>query len=110
MTDINETFAAIRALIRRGEVVVSEHGYDELANDGLSAREVIQGFGGAVVIEDYPDYPKGPCILTLQSDREGRPIHVVWGIPKGRTSPAVVVTAYRPNPVLWKEGFKERRR
>jgi hypothetical protein len=54
---------------------VSEHGYDELANDGLSAREVVQGFGEAVVIEDYPDYPKGPCILTLQPDREGRQIH-----------------------------------
>ena len=110
MTTVNETLAAIRDLIERGKVVVSEHGYDELANDGLSAREIVKGFAEAIVIEDYPKYPKGACILTLQSDREGRPIHVVWGIPKGKTSPAVVVTAYRPNPDLWKEGFKERRR
>ncbi len=110
MTTMNETFAAMRDLVRRGEVVVSEHGYDELANDDLSAREIVEGFTEAIVIEDYPKYPKGPCILTLQSDREGRQIHVVRGIPKGKTSPAVVVTAYRPNPDLWKEGFKERRR
>ena len=106
----NETLVAIGDLIRRGEVVVSEHGYDELANDGLSAREIVHGFAEAIVIEDYPEYPKGPCILALQSDCEGRPIHVVWGIPKGNMSPAVVVTAYRPSPELWKEDFKERRR
>ena len=67
-------------------------------------------FAEAIVIEDYPEYSKGQCILALQADREVRPIHVVWGIPKGRTSAAVVVTAYRPNPDLWEEGFKERRR
>jgi hypothetical protein len=42
----NDTFAALRALIGRGEVVVSEHGYDELANDGLFAREIVEGFVG----------------------------------------------------------------
>jgi hypothetical protein len=108
MTGIHGTFAAIKDLIERREVVVSEHGYDELANDGLYVKEVIEGFAAAVVVEDYPEYPKGPCVLTLQPDREGRPIHVVWGIPKEKTSPAVLVTAYRPNPNLWKEDFKRR--
>ncbi len=42
----NGTFAALRTLIGRGEVVVSEHGYDELANDGLFARETVEEFVG----------------------------------------------------------------
>jgi len=64
------------------DVRISEHGYDELAADGLTAREVIGGILDAVVIEEYPNYPKGLCVLFLQKDRTGAPIHVVWGIPK----------------------------
>ncbi|MGD0228815.1 MAG: DUF4258 domain-containing protein [Syntrophorhabdales bacterium] len=62
---------------RTRAVSASEHGDDELANDGLFAGEIVEGFAAAVVVEDYPKYP---CILTLQSDREWRSIHVVWGI------------------------------
>jgi hypothetical protein len=50
-----------------------------------------------MMIDDDPDYAKGPCFLVLQEDAQGNPLHVVWGIPKGASSPAVVVTAYRPD-------------
>lgn len=80
-----------------------------MAEDGILAGEVISGVGAAVVVEDYPAYPKGPCALVLQWDRRGNPIHVVWGIPKGLTSPAVLVTAYRPDPARWTEDFRRRR-
>ncbi len=110
MTGTHGTFAAVKDLVERGHVVVSEHGYDELANDGLYVREIAQGVAAALVVEDYPEYPKGPCVLTLQADHEGRPIHVVWGIPKDKASPAVLVTAYRPDPGLWTEDFKRRKK
>lgn len=62
----------------------------------MLARDVIGSLSGAVVVEDYPDYAKGPCVLVLQ-DFAGQPVHVVWGIPASKDSPAVLVTAYRPD-------------
>ena len=82
----------------RREVRISVHGYDELAADQVLVHEVVEGLAAAVLVEDYPDYPKGPCVLVLEQDTAGKPVHVVWGIPKGQTSPAVLVTAYRPDP------------
>jgi hypothetical protein len=106
---LSEFLKQIRALIGAGEVRVSDHGYDELAEDQLTAKEVIAGIRKAVVVEEYPNYPKGPSALLLQEDRAGEPIHAVWGIPKGHDKPAVLVTAYRPNPERWDESFMKRR-
>ena len=105
---MSETLERVRELAARREVRISEHGYDELAQDGILAGDVVSGVQGAEVVEDYPDYPKGPCVLVLQKDRDGRTVHAVWGIPKGKTSPAVLVTAYRPDPERWSADFRRR--
>ena len=105
---MGDTLERIRRLVASGVVRVSEHGYDELAEDGLTATELIDGIAGAALVEDYPDLPKGPCVLVLQKDARQRPVHAVWGIPTGADSPAVLVTAYRPDPTQWDETFTRR--
>lgn len=106
---MSETLEAVKKLVAAGEVRISEHGYDEIAEDGIYVRDILAGLGKAVLVEDYPTFPKGRAVLVLQFDRDARPIHVVWGIPKGLTSPAVMVTAYRPNPDRWNSTFTKRR-
>ena len=106
---MSSTLDGIRRLVQKGEVRVSEHGYDELSADAIFVRDVMAGIADAILVEDYPEYPKGPCVLVLEKDSRSNLIHVVWGIPKGNTGPAVLVTAYRPDSELWEEGFLRRK-
>ncbi len=106
---MSKTLSAVVSLVARQDVKISSHGYDELAADGILVREVISGVVDAQLVEDYPDYPKGPCVLVLQRDRKGMPIHVIWGIPKDTAAPAVLVTAYRPDRKLWTPDFLRRK-
>ena len=76
---MSDVFEKVRELVRVGEIRISEHGYDELAEDSITMREVIAGVGRAVIVENYPEYPKGPCVLVLQRDSIGAPVHVVLG-------------------------------
>ncbi|HWA90203.1 MAG TPA: DUF4258 domain-containing protein [Rhizomicrobium sp.] len=106
----SDTLERIKALVRDGRVLASARGYDELAADGIFFSDVLDSLRDAELVEDYPSASKGPSILVLQRDPQSRPIHVVWGIPKGAPGPAVLVTAYRPDPARWSADFKERRK
>ena len=106
---MSSTLRQVQELVNSGEFRISEHGYDELAEDGILAGEVIAGLAEAQMVEDYPNYPKGPCVLVLQAGGDRRAIHAVWGLPRGQDSPAVLVTAYRPDPKKWTDDFKRRR-
>ena len=64
------TLDRIRQLVAEGSVRISDHGYDELAADGLLAGEVLAGVENARLVEDYPQYGKGP-------------FHAVSGHPQG---------------------------
>jgi len=106
---MSATLRRVQALAGGGELRISSHGYDELAADGIPVGDAIHGLAKAVVVEDYPTYPKGPCVLVLQQDSAGHPIHVVWGLPAGEDSPGVLVTAYRPAAAAWDTDFRRRR-
>lgn len=107
---MSETLRLVKRLVEDGDLQISAHGYDELAADDILVTDVVRGVADGIVVEDYPDYHKGPCVLVLQHDQDGRPIHVLWGIPKNVSSPAVVVTGYRPDPAKWSNDFQRRKR
>lgn len=105
---MSATFERVRKLVAAGDVRISEHGYDELAGDDILVMEVLASLDDAVVVEDYPTASRGASVLVLQRDEESKPVHVVWGIPLGQTRPAVLITAYRPDPARWSADLTER--
>lgn len=106
---MSETLERVRALVGQDKFRVSLHAVQELVEDGLLIEPIIRAISSAFVVEDYPDYHKGPAVLVLQFDEAGEPLHLVWGVPKGQREPAVLVTAYRPDPQRWDASFTRRR-
>lgn len=105
---MSERLRRIQTLVLAGDYLITSHGFDEIAKDGILPHEVIESITTAVVIEDSPERHRGLTLLALHRDANGRPVHVVWGIPAGERRPAVLVTAYRPDPRQWDGEFKTR--
>lgn len=84
------TLGLIQSLVARGELKVSLYGYEELENDAIRVRDAVSGLSTAVVVEDYPTYSKGPCVLVLQRDGDGQPDSYSLGYtrrPRGASRP-----------------------
>jgi hypothetical protein len=105
---VTALFAALQALVATRDWRVSDHAYDRITMRGLSVSAIVDGIAFGVPIEHYPDYYAGPCVLALQNDRQG-PVHALWGLEKHTSRPAVLVTAYRPDPQFWKADNRSRR-
>lgn len=75
---MSETLRRVQTLVLVGDFRVSEHGFDELEEDGILASDAIAGVAAATAVEDYPDRVRGPGVLALQHDANGSAIHVVW--------------------------------
>ena len=106
---MSATLESIKALVLAGNVRVSQHGLDELRDDGILVSEVVGGVTFAVVVEDHPGYAKGPCMLCLQRDRTDRPLHILWGLAAQNLDVATVITGYRPDPDGWSDDFLARK-
>lgn len=49
---MSDFLKAIRHLIATGDVRISEHGYNELAEDGLTVKELFDGIDKAQIVEN----------------------------------------------------------
>lgn len=52
---MSETFALVQGLVASGEVKISEHGYDELADDGIGVSEILAGVGAGLPAQWRPE-------------------------------------------------------
>jgi hypothetical protein len=104
------TLARVQRLVAKGEVHMSHHAMVRLDEQDIYPPEVLAGVASAVVVEDYPLHNRGACALVLQTEANGTPIHCLWGIAQSTDGPAVLITAYRPDPGQWSHDLTQRAR
>lgn len=70
---MSDTLNQVQELVAQQSILISDHGYEELASDDIFVQDVIEGVVGALVVDDYPDYTRGHacwfCSSTNKSDR-----------------------------------------
>jgi hypothetical protein len=67
---MSEFFQRILDLVARQEVLISDHGYDELAADGILVKDILAGVRAGAVVEEYPAYHKGTvCACPVKGQR-----------------------------------------
>jgi hypothetical protein len=80
---------------------LTRHARQEMVSeetDRVRIAEMLQAAGRAQVLENYPDFYKGPCCLIFGETDAGRPLHLVCST----TRPELIfVTVYEPTPPAW---------
>jgi len=104
---LERRLAAIRERVERGDYVISFTHTEKLRERKLGAGDIEEAIRNGVIIEDYPDDPRGPsCLIRGRSG--GRPLHVVCG--RLEEEQILIITAYAPDPAEWESDWRTRRR
>ena len=99
MTSDAELLRSIRAEFLEGRYRFTLHAIQEATRDRIAVEDVVSAVldEKAVIIEDYPEDPRGPSCLILSWTQTGSTLHLAVAYPP---DPAVI-TVYRPDPDKW---------
>ena len=85
----------------------SRHAIERMFQREISPDIVSDIAGCGRIIAEYPDDKPYPSVLLL-GFHDRQPVHVVLSHDEV-TGDCHVVTAYRPDPMLWDDAFEKRR-
>lgn len=99
MTSDSGLLGSIRAEFLEGRYRFTLHAVQEATRVRIAVDDVASAVldENAVIIEDYPEDPRGPSCLILGWTQSGNPLHLVVAYPP---DPAVI-TVYRPDSDKW---------
>ena len=89
-------------------LVLTGHALQQMFVRGINPGDVRTVVDSAEIVADYADDQPYPSRLLLGWVGD-RPLHVVLAYDQ-TTLTGYVVTAYWPDPALWEEDFKNRRK
>ena len=90
----------VRRAFETGTYRLTHHAETEREDDAITIEELEDALCSPdlELLEDYPEDPRGTSALFLGFTQTGAPIHAVLGLTRPEV---VVVTVYRPDPMLW---------
>ena len=104
---MSATFQIVKDLVKSGKFRLSQHGDEEMREDGIFFTALLNSVESAFVVEDHPEAWKGPTVLRLQ-EFEDMKFHAIWGLSKTTPDMASLITAYLPDPKKWTPDFMKR--
>ena len=97
----------IRGCVRQGKVFWTYHVNMRLRGRFINRQAVLRSIERYEIIEEYPKDKYLPNYLVY-SEYQGDIFHVLFAVDLVGVN-VRIVTAYRPNPEEWDEGFRTRR-
>ena len=97
----------IRQCVRDGHVFWTYHVNMRLQSREIPRKAIVESLDEYQVIEAYPDDKYLPSYL-IWTESESQIVHVLFAVDF-QGGNVRVVTAYRPDPVEWYDGFKRRK-
>lgn len=107
MTPPTDPLGFILRCLKARRVLWTYHVNMRLKEKSIARETILRAAGSFEIIEEYPSDKYLPSYLLLGS-RDGDPIHVLFATDV-KSDNVRVVTAYRPDPDKWEEGFRTRR-
>jgi len=97
----------IRRCVRQGKIFWTYHVNMRLKARFISRQAILQSIERYEIIEEYPKDKYFPSYLVY-SEYQGDIFHILFALDLEEQN-VRIVTAYRPNPEEWAEGFRTRR-
>ncbi|OGR08050.1 MAG: hypothetical protein A2511_17655 [Deltaproteobacteria bacterium RIFOXYD12_FULL_50_9] len=79
------------------------HAHQEMRNDEVTIPELLSMLADCHVLENYPEYDRGPCCLVGGTGHNGRNLHVVCTT---KLPELVIITVYEPTKPYWETPYK----
>ena len=84
--------------VHANRIRITDHADEEALADQISIGDVLKNIATGEIIEQYPsDKPYPSCLIYNQFDGH---VHSVWAYNQ-KSSWAVLITVYRPDPQRW---------
>lgn len=105
MNEHDDILRQLRAQVQAGDIRLSLHGHEEMVAEEILYEDICEVLCQGKVLENYPDYQRGPCCLICGQTSGGRFLHVVCTTS---LEVAIIITTYLPKLPKWVTPFQRR--